>query len=153
MYHRANTGWPRVIGCLIFKGHFLQKNPTISCSFAKNDLHLKAFCRSSPPCNTHFPLARARGKKASYRSSPPCCASYRSLPPGNIHFPLALVLLRESQKKAQRDLIGRNPPPGGYAIYKVPSSRTVNKRTPLEEPGTHSSRVQSLYKKPLIHGS
>ena len=121
MYHRANTGWPRVIGCLIFKGHFLQKNPIISCSFAKNDLHLKA--------------------------------SYRSSPPGNIRIPLALALLRESQKKAQRDLIGRNPPPGGFDIYKVPSSRTVNKRTPLEEPGTHSSRVQSLYKKPLIHGS
>ena len=32
------------------------------------------------------------------------------------------------------------PPPGGFPIYYVPSSRTVSKRTPLEEPGTNSSR-------------
>ena len=36
-------------------------------------------------------------------------------------------------------LIERNPP-GGFPIYYVPSSRTVNKRTPLEAPGTNSSR-------------
>jgi len=32
------------------------------------------------------------------------------------------------------------PPPGGVFIYYVPSSRTVCKRTPLEEPGTNHSR-------------
>jgi len=32
------------------------------------------------------------------------------------------------------------PPPGGFPIYYVPSSKTVSKRTPLEEPGTNSSR-------------
>ena len=32
------------------------------------------------------------------------------------------------------------PPPGGFPIYYVPSSRTVCKRTPLEAPGTNSSR-------------
>ena len=32
------------------------------------------------------------------------------------------------------------PPPGGFAIYYVPSSRTVCKRTPLEAPSTNSSR-------------
>ena len=32
------------------------------------------------------------------------------------------------------------PPPGGFPIYYVPSSRTVSKRTPLEAPGTNSSR-------------
>ena len=32
------------------------------------------------------------------------------------------------------------PPPGGFSIYYVPSSRTVSKRTPLEAPGTNSSR-------------
>ena len=30
--------WRRVIGCLISIGHFLQKSPIISGSFAKNDL-------------------------------------------------------------------------------------------------------------------
>jgi len=32
------------------------------------------------------------------------------------------------------------PPSGGFPIHYVPSSRTVSKRTPLEEPGTNSSR-------------
>jgi len=32
------------------------------------------------------------------------------------------------------------PPPGGFPIYYVPRSRTRRKRTPLEAPGTNSSR-------------
>jgi len=32
-----DTGWQRPIGCRIFKGHFPQKNPILSGSFAGND--------------------------------------------------------------------------------------------------------------------
>jgi len=42
-------------------------------------------------------------------------------------------------------LIERNPPPGGFPTYYVPSSRTVSKRIPLEAPGTNSSRGVLLH--------
>jgi len=37
------------------------------------------------------------------------------------------------------------PPPGGFCIYYVPSSRAVCKRTPLKAPGTNPSRGVLLH--------
>jgi len=37
------------------------------------------------------------------------------------------------------------PPPGGFPIYYVPSSRNVCKRNPLKEPGTNPSRGVLLH--------
>jgi len=42
-------GWRRPRGCLIFTGHFLQKNPIIRGSFVDNDSRIQASCGVSPP--------------------------------------------------------------------------------------------------------
>ena len=48
----TQRSWQWVTWRLIFIGHFLQKSPRISGSFAENDLQFKASYGSSQPCTS-----------------------------------------------------------------------------------------------------
>jgi len=100
-------------------------------------------------CRVKSPTPHIASYDASHMSSVSRGASYhasryRKTCLSSQHMSL---LTRGDMSPRMRRLFDRKnpPPPGGFPIYYVPSSRTVCKRTPLEEPGTNPSRGVLLH--------
>ena len=49
-----DTGWRRLMGSLIFIGHFSQKRPMFSGFLVKNDLQLRGSYESPPSCRYRY---------------------------------------------------------------------------------------------------